>query len=293
MIKTYLNVVLLYRDDDRKRHRDLIKELNQTPGRGRLHNVWHGMQKDAIKYTTEIQRYEIELDPAHLFDNQWNGTIEGDKAVRVFDLYDGMSSTRNARFIHWLDITDEMIAIRRNTYACGYCGHKVDVADKGDGFCNECIDSDYLSQDQLHLLKLVTVAGSNKVERKITPEQREMLKERFLYAQRNGKPGRENEILLKQIKREDEEKDRFLRVVQNAQVRLQSVLKLDDIWPRTSNLIIYDRSGEFHFGWRTGLARETIEKLQADLVAVDFQSPYKITGETGVDILGNQEDDSK
>src|SRR5215472_14446345 len=90
-------------------------------------------------YQPELDGRILELETAHLFDNQWNtAPIEGhtDKGLRVFDWAKDypIDFSPNIARGHWLEQTAEMREVRRNTVGCGYCGRQEPAA-KGYVFC--------------------------------------------------------------------------------------------------------------------------------------------------------------
>jgi hypothetical protein len=88
----------------------------------------------------------VDIEPAHIFNNQWNTTTE-----RVFDWYEEAifvngREQKHIRRGHWLELTPELIALRTETVKCGYCGklYGPHHAPKPDGaFCTACIGSEY------------------------------------------------------------------------------------------------------------------------------------------------------
>lgn len=100
---------------------------------------------------------EIEIEPTCLFENQWNSTT-----ARVFDHYEGIYwDARHIKSGHWLEITPEMAAARRDTHKCGYCGHHYGPYHQpmpGE-FCPACLDSAYLTVKDLPMTRLLPLVG--------------------------------------------------------------------------------------------------------------------------------------
>lgn len=65
-----------------------------------------------------LHRSVVELDTEYVFDDQWNTTC----GLRLFDWAE---AGYDNKFIHegyYLDLTQEMYDIRKNTYKCSFCG---------------------------------------------------------------------------------------------------------------------------------------------------------------------------
>ncbi len=77
---------------------------------GKCFNVWADT-KTSRDRQNKIE--EVELDPAFLFNNQWNEL--GNGARRLFDWYEGIYPNKKIKEGHWLEITPEMEAIRQHT----------------------------------------------------------------------------------------------------------------------------------------------------------------------------------
>jgi hypothetical protein len=108
---------------------------------------------------------KIELETKYLFADQWNtAPIDGvsDTGYRVHDFaMDACLPNKKIKRGHYLAINDKMLAVRNNTQSCGYCGKQTVVNDKHDAlsrFCDCCIDSEYLTKDKLHLLRLQPIS---------------------------------------------------------------------------------------------------------------------------------------
>ncbi len=164
----------------------LCEKLKATPGRG------HWMHCYADHDKSEPTPGEITLETKHLFGNQWNSEArEGEEnGLRVFDWYEGIYTNRQYKQGHYLDITDEMVAVRQETLSCGYCGaHHETLTD--NGMCDRCLGSEYLEPENWHLLRLLPVAETFGGDRaKLSPDEEAEFRARFTDAQSNAKAAR-------------------------------------------------------------------------------------------------------
>jgi hypothetical protein len=220
----------------------------------------------------------VELDCACLFDNQWNTSgSETHNGYRIFDWYECIYPNGQIKEGHYLEITDEMREIRRNTLKCGYCGH-MEPAAKGLVFCEACLDSEYLKEKDLFLLRLMPVSLMDGVYR---GSQRDLLSEaelahllpRYVERQTTGANSRNAAKLKKQRQRIE---DKFTKAVENNNAEYVGMLWLmDHNWP-VDNVLYYDHTSKFGFGWRTPLEASVVSKLLE--IISEFPFPYEIKG---------------
>jgi hypothetical protein len=188
---------------------------------------------------------EIELDTNHVFNNQWNtGPIDGvsEQGYRVFDwAMDACLPNKNIKRGHYLSLTLEMIEVRDNTMCCGYCG-KQEPAQKGLVFCDKCCVSEYLDDDQIHLLRMLP-ASSTASRGPITQAERDNLLPAIMEAREAAQKERHAKKRLSVIA--DCEKSEG-----KAQTTRDGLLWLLDNGLDTDNWIYYDHTGRWAFGWR-------------------------------------------
>jgi len=277
--------------DAAKDYAAFCEHMQATPGRGHLH--------DAIEAGSHIapalNGQEIELESQHLFDNQWNtAAIEGvsDKGLRVFDwcenaiFYGGQRSEMRTGW--YLDITDEMRAARRNTLKCGYCGKQKDVS-TGLVFCPDCLDSAYLKEADLHLLRLLPCDAGFGVKRaELTNAERAELLPQYVEAQIYGGKARDAEkiegLKKRALKEHAETLAKFARTVRAATERRDGYLYLLNNGIDTDNVIYYDHTGRFGFGWRSPVDSAVLSRLLD--VMTEFKFPYDIKCADGRTLSG-------
>ena len=145
----------------------------------------------------------IELETAHIYSNQWNtAPVKGvsENGFRVFDWAQdhpigGMSP--HVKRGHWLEITDEMRAIRRDTLSCGYCGKYAPAGKDAPPFHLDCIGSEYLKPDDLHLLRMLPVEQHHPKRAPLTAAERAELVPLYKDAQLHGRTERDKARIAK------------------------------------------------------------------------------------------------
>lgn len=251
-------------------HQTLCDELRKTPGRG----SW----LKAIG-THDISAGEIELETEHLFENQWNSN-----KGRVFDWFEESIYNYGRKSPvcrgHYLEITDEMRAIRQTVRKCGYTGkhfgpdypHAFNLTGNGLG-------SPYLKEDELHLLRLLPVCGDWHTKREpLTESEKALLLPLFIEAQKvTAKELNEAEIAEARKQAEGliaEAEEKARKLIEKARIEREGLLWLIDRGMSVKNVIFYSHVPEWCFGWQkpfTGKARETLlESLR------DFPFPYDV-----------------
>lgn len=260
----------------------LRAELLATPGRGHCMDA----AGDFRQHADQLDGQTIDLETAHLFENQWNtAPIEGvsEKGLRVFDWAETARSGRanfmrgndfaplNIRRGHYLDITPEMATIRAETVQCGYCG-KQQPAEDAPSFCGHCLDSPYLKEDNLRLLRLLPVAKSFGGKRAdLTDVERADLLPRFVTAQTTGANSR---AAAAAVKARADAIAKANKAINSANVERDGILWLLDHGLSVSNVIYYSHTGRFSFGWRGALADSVTSQLLDKLT--EFPFPYDI-----------------
>lgn len=203
----------------------------------------------------------IELETEYLFNNQWNTapTETSDKGLRVFDWSEAIYPNKKIKEGMYLDQAEEMQTIRKETYECNYCGAKYNLPTQQ--FCDKCLGSEHLTEDNLKLLFL-------------TPVNKEM---------RNFDSIVVPDILVNSWK-EQQRINRAARIEERKERKLQSLK--DDITAAKKefdafnwliqhdidfdNVIYYKHSDEFCFGWRNPIPQREADKLQHKLNVEGF-----------------------
>jgi len=240
--------------DDKEAYKSLQSKLKATPGRAKLFNCI------GTRHFIPNGPTIVDLDDKFINSNQWNATPGG----RVFDWYEDINpNNRNHKIGHYLDITDQMIAVRQNTYVCGYCGEHYSSS---KSHCTACLGSEYLKESDLNLLQLVPAAVANP-KRRLSPEVLAELKQQWRVAQAATDAG-------KQIKFLNSVKEEHAKTLKSANIELDGYHRMVAVDLPASKAIFYKHTNTFCFGWQSPLDREVAESFLKRLRATKF--PYKV-----------------
>lgn len=234
------------------------------------------------KHILPLDGQPVTLETKHLFNNQWNTTptATSENGLRVFDwrLHYQLHN-QDIKEGHYLEQTDEMKETRRNTVKCGYCAHQYQAA-QGYVFCTACLDSEYLKENDLRLLRLLPVSQDDHKSKRepLTDAERAHLMPQYVERQTTGADSRNVKKLRKQRERIADEYESTTR---EALTKRDGLLWLMDHGVSIDNVIYYSHTDMFCFGWRgDGLARSVISAL-LDLLT-EFPYEYEIK-EAGVE----------
>jgi hypothetical protein len=280
--------------EDAAAYAKLRAELLATPGRGR--RIFSGTPSNCMDaasnysdHASELDGETIELETAHLFENQWNtAPIDGisDKGLRVFDWVETARISGAARMQgnnwaplnirrgHYLDISAEMRELRSGTLGCGYCGAQYPKKD-APKFCDRCLDSEYLKPEDLRLLRLRAISEDkpHATRAPLSDKERADLMQRYTEAQIYGNTERGKKRIAAERARIIAEYD---STIKNATVKRNGFLWLMDRGFNTANVIYYPHTGKFSFGWRKPLSAEFVQAFPF----ADFPFTYEIKAES-------------
>ena len=224
----------------------------------------------------------VELEAEHLFSDQWNtAPIPGisERGLRVFDWAQDYPINIDKRIKrgHYLVQVPEMAAVRRDTLTCGYCG-KHEPAASGAEFCDKCLDSAYLKETELHLLRLLPAGVHLPKRAELTPAESERLVPLYVQAQTHGlavRNAQQAEARRERVVKDYAEHIEKARVAtERAEHERDGFLWLLDRGMNTENVIFYSHTGEFSFGWRSPITGAARDALLAALA--DFPYPYDV-----------------
>jgi hypothetical protein len=226
-------------------------------------------------YLPELDGKELTLDTAFLFANQWNAEVLTN-GLRVFDWAEEHQQYQpNIKRGHWLEITDEMQAIRRETKKCGYCGKNYAPGTAKDlVFCSACLDSPFLKENDLYLLRLLPVADEDNKRMPLTDTERAALLPVYIEHQTTGANSRAVEA-TKKLRAEIENK--FTSAIRNATDEHDGMLWLLDHGVNIENVIYYSHTSMFSFGWRSPVSASVKSHLLD--VLCEFPYAYEIKAE--------------
>lgn len=199
-------------------------------------------------YQPELDGRTLELDTKHIFDNQWNAIPGG----RVFDwARDYLPKSNMLVRGHYLDLTDEMTALRDRTFSCGYCGHYAPWPDYA--FCPKCIGSKYLTPEGFSLTRMWPVSDGKRPG--ITPEEKAERLALWQDARVNSPAAKDR--ATKRLAALDAK----VRAAQREREVMTWVIRagLDD-----SNAIYYSHIDELVFGWRNPFDADQLARTIKD-----------------------------
>lgn len=234
---------------------------------------------DVYSKFKEYDGTTVDLETKHLFNHQWN-MVQG--SLRVFDFaLESLPHNRNIRRGHYLEQTAEMHEIRRNTHACPYCG-KQEPAQKGYVFCPHCLNSDNLKLDDI--LKGATRMRPVDSEREwtpLSPAERNHLLPLYTEAQLRMSEDK-SAAFLKTVR------ERCRKKISRAYCERRGYERLIELGLgifAMENVIYYNHTGRFGFGWRQPLS--AIELSTVLDVISEFSFPYDIKCDDGRTLSGN------
>jgi len=247
----------------------------------RMFHVWADPKE---RTRLPSQDTPVELETAHLFDNQWNtAPMPGlPTGARVFDWYEGIYPNCSLRSGHYLDQTAAMRAIRRNVSKCGYCGKQEPTG--AYVFCPHCLDSEYLKASDLKLTRMVSIdqTGPGRTFPELTPTELAEREPLYRQAKIHGATARG---MARVAKVRADAAQSYANKVRNATAERDGTLWLADHCPGVlGNAIFYDHTGRWGFGWRAALEGGVLSDL-LDIVS-EFPFPYDITCADGRTLSG-------
>lgn len=268
--KIYTYYFNIEKPKEREAYRELCERLTAQGLK-----VFASLSLDQLKnHSNPFHKYSGEtviLETEHLFNNQWNtGPFAGsDKGWRVFDWAEDIFPNRRIKAGHYLEQTPEMKEIRRNTGKCRYCGKQEPLA-KGYVFCPHCLDSEYLTEKDLNLTRMKAIDDESDCS-ELTQAEREHLLPLYREAQLHGSTERGNARIKKE--REDIER-KYQKETRTAKAEHDGLLWLLDHGVKIFNVIYYNHTEKFCFGWRKPLEPELKSHL-LDLLC-EFPFDYEL-----------------
>jgi hypothetical protein len=220
--------------------------------------------------------YHVETD--HIFSNQYN-TVEGyrifEKCTRLSIAYQKTQKT-NGYYIS--EGIKKIREYQKRVKLCGYCGAQYIDSDKV--YCEKCMDSKYLRESELNLLILKPVLSPLNVDRKIPEGYKEEILSQYHIAQGLGKENREKTIMSKNRKKvknliPDAEK-KCKQIMESAKKETEAYTwLLDNGFNILDNVIYYDHTDKFVFGWYKPLDNEIKSRLLTKLSEFPFDYEFK------------------
>lgn len=244
-------------------------------------DTWGGSKH----YNPKLDGVVLTLETAFLFENQWNtAPIEGfsETGIRVMDWAQDypVDFDKHIKKGYYLDQTEAMREVRRNTVKCGYCG-KNEPAQKGYVFCPHCLDSEYLKESELKLTRMMPIDDRSD-RQELSQAERDHLLPSYRSAQLHGSTERGTARLAKQ--RQDIERKYQTETV-NAKAERDGLIWLLDRGIKIDNVIYYNHKGMFSFGWRSPVS----EGFKSELLDVLSEFPFEYEIKTADGVLSGRE----
>ncbi len=247
--------------EQNKSYRELTETLRATKGCGKRMKSHGGGSHYSASWLNGV---EIEIDPSCLFDNQWNTSAESANApnMRVFDwaedaLFDRMGrENKTIKRGHYLEITDEMREIRRNTHKCRYCG-KQEPAAKDNVFCPHCRGSEHLKEKDLHLTRMKAIDDESECA-PLSDAERDHLIPLWQEDQITGNSARGKARMAKARKQVQKRHDEAVTKAANEFIVASWCLD-HGFLPEIA--IYYPHTGKITFGWNKPLDADQVAKL--------------------------------
>lgn len=199
------------------------------------------------------------VDTAHMFDNQYN-LVEG---MRVFEWCQRLSNKGLGVFPEGYYISeglDKLREIQNNRFACGYCGKQTDHG----GWCDKCRGSEYLKPENYPLLQLLPI--SQKRDYSVSIPQ-EVIDDIQVQQEDARKKRRAKHIEDKRAKLRQEEKD--------LETKIEAFEWLVENGMDFDNVIYYNHTQTFCFGWRDSIPEGQRDALKAKLSGFPFAFEVK------------------
>lgn len=227
-----------------------------------------------MHYAGGLEGKAIELETAHLFENQWN-TTDG---MRVFDWAQDYMPYRNPHLKqgHWLEQTEEMRQAREEKTVCGYCGAQYWRVEKPGEFCARCLDSEYLKESDLHLLRLLPASTRNSKRAALTSTERAIVLPQYVSRQTTGTDSR---AVQRKLKTRERVEAKFKSETASASMEYRGMTWLLDRDVNIENCIYYSHTEMFSFGWRSPVSA-SVKSALLDVLC-DFPFAYEIKAEEG------------
>lgn len=257
------------KDGERAAWRALYDRLKESHGRC-LEAIGSNDSKFMRDIIKPVNGQEVTLDCGYLFENQWNGLVNL-KGARLFDWQQPIYTNRDIKEGYYLEITDEMRAIRQDVLKCGYCGAHYWAAD-APAFCEKCLGSIHLQESDLRLLRLLPVGAKFGTKRdELTAAEKAELLPIFIQEQTQSKESEAGKHRAAEYKRILEKRD---GAIESANDEYDGLKWLLDKGMRLDNVIYYNHTRKFSFGWRKPLG-DAEKSALLDLIA-EFPFDYEI-----------------
>ena len=205
---------------------------------------------DSISLNSQLKQIEgeFELEEAFIFNNQCNA---GD--YRIFDWTGQIYPNRKIKTGHYIEAGpgfDYLQNLRRTTKVCGYCGKQYPMATEHQQWCEQCLGSQHLKEDEIRLLKLKHIASNRDRKKELPPD---WLVEKYHVLQKESRKARLEKARARKLA--DCQKQ-----IESAKIEYEGFKQIIEADLDFDNCIYYTHTGRFCFGWRNPLTED--EKIR-------------------------------
>lgn len=244
--------------NQKEKYLALKEKLSKEKNRGKRHQVF-----DFDNYLRKTRDFdEVTIDTEFLFEDQLN-TEEG---LRIHNWYQAVWPNKDIKSGYYIDITPEIIAARKNQYKCGYTGKRFSK-DNAPKFNLEALSNEFLEPELLHMLRVEPVSAGNR-RAKLTEEERNYLMPLYVEAQTSSNNTLNLDKIIKETKQIAEKLTKQAERIKNC----AKFLKQNNI--QTNNMIYFNHSDLFRFGYRQSLCPEVKKALAEKLK--DFPGKFEL-----------------
>ena len=209
--------------------------------------------------------HEFELDPNHLFDNQFNTKC----GLRLHDQCRIVYPNKDILSGYIIINLDDLNAVRSQVKKCGYCGSQFDSSLQTDWCPKPHLDVTFDSMHLTYLRSLYkpVLATQEQVEARWT--------EVWPLHISNPKSPIYNHMIGERLRDLSDRKIAASKKFDDEMAIISKFAELGVPYHLIKNSIYYDHKQAVCFGWRDRLSESEKDLLQSLLKDVDFKIEYK------------------
>lgn len=258
---------------------DRLKELIKLLKGNKVNKPWvihhdHILNQPIIKDKVEDQLigtregfhfHEFELDPTHLFEDQFNTAC----GLRLFDQCRIKYPNKDLKVGYIVTNLDELNAARSKVRKCGYCGNQLEAPSQAEWCPKPHLDIPF---DRIHLTYLRSLykpqlATQEQVEARCV--------EVWPLHLSNPDSPIYNQKIAERITDLSARKTAAMKKIDEEMTIISKLANLGVPYHLIENCIYYDHKQAVCFGWRNCLSARDKELLQSLLTDVEFKVEYK------------------
>jgi len=218
-----------------------------------------------VKFFNDIRNKTFEVDTNYIFDNQFNTVkTESHSGYRLFDWKEEIYPNKSIKEGYFCTGIEALNELRQKTYHCNYCGKQYN---ENIGYCKSCLNSQYLEENQIHLLEVTEIGKKYKN----TKTSKALLKE-YNKVQKIAR--------LKKLEESKAQKlDSIKKDIAASKTKYKIFKEIIKLNVSIDNVIYYKHNDSICFGWRTPLQITEIEIIKKSIKDSTILKQYKITFE--------------